>query len=105
MTHTEQKLNEQNKFMFYKRFNDTHRERPCFTQFSRSLAASYRKLERAFGSTKIENPTVPYQTGLSEAIVKVNRMGSTIFIFFENFVSVYEPLIKNWFDGTTAQIF
>ena len=95
MTHTEQKLNEQKKFIFYKRFNDTHREKLCFTQFSRSLAASYRKPERVFGSTKIENPTVPYQTGLSEAIVKINRMRSTIFIFFENFISAYEILIKN----------
>ena len=39
----------------------------------------YKKLEYRFlvESTKIENPTYPHKTGLSEANVKINRMGST----------------------------
>ena len=52
---------------------------------------------------KTENSTFPCKTVLSKANVKTNKMGSTKF-FFGNFVSVYEPLIKSWFDVTTNQM-
>ena len=62
-------------------------------------------------STKIENTSFPYKTAMSEAHVKTNRMVSTKWtyhkersfasnccVFFENFVSVSEPLIKSLFE-------
>ena len=61
-------------------------------------------------SIKIKSASFPYKTALSEANIETNRMGSTkrnyqkeqsfasnYFVFFENFVSVKEPLIKIWF--------
>ena len=62
-------------------------------------------------SAKFEKATFLYKIAMSESNVKTNRMGSTkwtydkelafavnCFIFFENFVSVYEPRKKSWFD-------
>ena len=39
----------------------------------------FKKLDNRFSveSTKINNITIPYKTALSEANVKINRMGST----------------------------
>ena len=78
----------------------------------------FKNLERLFmvESAKIEKITFQYKTALWIADVKANRLGSTNWsisknrtlpvtaLFFRNFVSVYEPLVKSWFDVSTTQM-
>ena len=79
----------------------------------------FKKLDHRFlaESTEIESASSPYETAISEGKVKTNRMVSTkwtyhkersfasnYLIFFENYVSVREPLIKSWFDVPTTQM-
>ena len=69
----------------------------------------FKKLEYLFlvETTKIEYTSLPFKTALSEANVKINKMGTTDctyhkewsfasnYIFLENFVLVLEPLTKS----------
>ena len=78
----------------------------------------FKNLERLFmvESAKIEKITFQYKTALWIADVKANRLGSTNWsisknrtlpvtaLFFRNYVSVYEPLVKSWFDVSTTQM-
>ena len=66
----------------------------------------FTKLEYHFlvEGIKIEKALFLYKTAASETNVKTNRMVSTkwaffflLLYFFENFVSVYEPLMKSRF--------
>ena len=80
----------------------------------------FKNLEYRFvvESTRIESVTFPCKTAISEANVKANRMGSTkwtyhkecsftsnCFTFFENFISVEEPITNSWFEVPTTQMF
>ena len=79
----------------------------------------FKKLDHHFlvESAKIENPSLPDKTAISEANVKANRMvsrkwtyhkersfASNYFIFLKVFFSVNEPLTKIWFDIRTTRM-
>ena len=77
--------------------------------FASNYFIFFKKLEYRFlvETTKIEYTSLPFKTALSEANVKINKMGTTDctyhkewifasnYIFLENFVLVLEPLTKS----------